>query len=141
MWLIYYKKQSGKPRIAYESAVEEALCFGWIDGMVKRIDKERYAQRFTPRQAASRWSALNLKRAERLMKQGRMTAAGLAVFDPARRAETLPRELPHELEKRFKRQTGAWKNFQSFPAHYRRMTSGWVASAKKEETRLKRLEQ
>src|SRR5579864_4930465 len=80
IFLIYYKKGSGKPRIAYGDAVEEALCFGWIDGKVHKLDDHRYVQRFTPRRPASRWSLLNIKRAKKVIAAGQMTAAGLAVF-------------------------------------------------------------
>jgi uncharacterized protein YdeI (YjbR/CyaY-like superfamily) len=139
IWLIYYKKASGKPRVAYEDAVEEALCFGWIDGKIKRLDDDRYAQSFTPRKAGSRWSALNIKRATKLIEEGRMTAAGRAAFNPERKVKSLPTEFPAELEKQFRAHTDAWENFQRFPPYYRRMTTGWVASAKKEETQSKRL--
>src|ERR1700690_1271269 len=141
IWLIYYKKASGKPRVAYEHAVEEALCFGWIDGKIKKLDDERYAQSFTPRKADSRWSALNIKRATKLIEEGRMTAAGRTAFNPERKVVPLPEQFPAQLEKQFKKQTQAWENFHSFPPYYRRMTAGWVASAKKEETQMKRLRQ
>jgi uncharacterized protein YdeI (YjbR/CyaY-like superfamily) len=141
IWLVYYKKESGKPRIAYEEAVNEALCFGWIDGMVKKLDDERFAQRFTPRKPSSRWSELNIERARKLIREKRMTEAGLAVFDPKRKTETRPAQLPAELEEKFKNHSQAWENFQMFPPYYRKMTATWVASAKKEETRLKRFEQ
>ena len=140
IWLVYYKKDSGKPRIPYEDAVEEALCFGWIDGKTAKIDEECFAQRFTPRRSGSRWSPINLKRARKLIKDGRMTAAGMEVFDPSRKTEAQPTEFSADIEKRFRKAAGAWKNFQQFPPFYRRMTAGWVGSAKKEETRLKRLE-
>ena len=78
VWLIYYKKQTGLPRIPYDDAVEEALCFGWIDSIVKRIDDEKFAQRFTPRKAKSNWSELNRERVKKLIKEGRMTEAGRA---------------------------------------------------------------
>ena len=78
VWLIYYRKDSGRPRIPYDDAVEEALCFGWIDSIVKRMDDEKFAQKFTPRRYGSRWSELNVRRVRKLMKEGRMTEAGLA---------------------------------------------------------------
>lgn len=141
IWLVYYKKSSGKPRIPYEDAVEEALCFGWIDGKTRRIDEACYAQRFTPRRPRSSWNRANIKRAERLIAEGKMAAAGLVAFHSEKRRDTpaMPTEMPKEFEARFQRQSAAWKNFQNFPPYYRRMTSGWVASAKKEETRLSRL--
>src|SRR5438067_11786053 len=83
IWLVYYKKTSGKTGISYEESVEEALCFGWIDGMTKGIDEESYAGRFTPRRARSRWSESNRVRVVRLLREGRMTEAGLAVLPEA----------------------------------------------------------
>ncbi|MGH9728964.1 MAG: YdeI/OmpD-associated family protein [Candidatus Acidiferrales bacterium] len=141
IWLIYYKKGSGKTRIPYEDAVEEALCFGWIDGKTQRIDEARYAQRFTPRRPRSSWNRANIERAERLIASGKMAAAGLAAFRSEKRRDTpvMPTEMPKELEFKFRKQSTAWNNFAKFPPYYRRMTSGWIASAKKEETRLSRL--
>jgi uncharacterized protein YdeI (YjbR/CyaY-like superfamily) len=141
IWLIYYKKHSGKLRIPYEDAVQEALCFGWIDGVIKRLDEDRYVQKFTSRNPKSRWSALNIKRARKLIDDGLMRASGLKVFKPDRRIEAKPTELPEELETEFRKNKAAWKNFENFPPYYRRMTVSWVASAKKNETRLKRLNQ
>ncbi len=146
VWLLYYKKGSGKPRMAYIDAVEEALCFGWIDGRIRKLDEERYVQRFTPRRAGSRWSALNIERATRMIAEGRMTAAGLEAFkkvesDPARKVPQLPAALPSELAKEFRGNAAAWRNFSRFPPAYQRMTIGWVASAKKEETQRRRLKQ
>jgi uncharacterized protein YdeI (YjbR/CyaY-like superfamily) len=139
IWLIYPKKHSGKVRIPYDDAVEEALCFGWIDGMTGKLDADRYVQRFTPRRPSSRWSSINIRRARKLIAAGKMTAAGLQVFRPERRTEVHPTELPEKLQETFQKCTTAWENFQSFPPFYRRMTIAWVASAKKEETRMKRL--
>jgi uncharacterized protein YdeI (YjbR/CyaY-like superfamily) len=141
IWLIYYKKHSGKPRISYEDAVGEALCFGWIDGVIKRLDEDRFAQRFTPRKPASRWSALNIKRARKLVRNGQMTPAGLRVFRPDQKIEAKPTQLPDDLEDELRENRDAWKNFENFPPYYRRMTIAWVASAKKDETRRKRLSQ
>jgi uncharacterized protein YdeI (YjbR/CyaY-like superfamily) len=137
IFLIYYKKASRKPRIPYEDAVEEALCFGWIDGKVNKLDEERYAQRFTPRKPTSRWSALNIERAEKLIKAGRMTSAGLTVFRPEQEVAEKPTRLPATLEQEFKSHADAWKNFRGFPPFYQRMTIAWVASAKKPETQNK----
>src|SRR5580704_2753595 len=139
IWLIYPKKHSGKVRIPYDDAVEEALCFGWIDGVTGKLDADRYVQRFTPRRPSSRWSPINIKRAEKLIAAGKMTAAGLEAFRPERETEAHPTELPKNLKAAFRSQAGAWENFQDFPPYYRRMTIAWVASAKKEETRMKRL--
>jgi uncharacterized protein YdeI (YjbR/CyaY-like superfamily) len=140
IWLIYPKKHSGKIRIPYDDAVEEALCFGWIDGRTGKLDADRYVQRFTPRRPTSRWSPINIRRARKLITAGKMTAAGLAAFRPERKTETHPTKLPKDLETDFRSRGRAWENFQQFPPFYRRMTIAWVASAKKEETRMKRLE-
>src|SRR5688572_6378674 len=83
IWLIYYKKHTGKPRISYDDAVEEALCFGWVDSIVKKIDDEAFAQKFTPRRDTSKWSEINIKRVRKLIREGRMTEAGRAKIDHA----------------------------------------------------------
>ena len=141
IWLVFYKKASGKPTVSYDHAVEEALCFGWIDGMIKKLDEECYAQRFTPRKPKSAWSKSNIQRVERLIAERKMTPAGLQAYSGhAREVPSKPTELPKDLEDKFRRQRAAWGNYEKFPPGYRRMTAGWVASAKKEETRIKRLE-
>jgi uncharacterized protein YdeI (YjbR/CyaY-like superfamily) len=141
IWLVFYKKAVGKPSVSYDHAVEEALCFGWIDGMKKKLDEECYAFRFTPRKPKSPWSKSNLQRVERLISDGGMMQAGLKAYDSGRVREVppLPAELPKELEERFRKQRAAWANYEKFPPGYRRTTAGWVSSAKKEETRIKRL--
>lgn len=142
VFLAFYKKSSGKQTVSYEEAVEEALCFGWVDGMKKGLDAECYAFRFTPRKAKSAWSKSNLARVERLIAQGKMMPAGLAAYHSGDRREValLPTEMPKPLEEKFRKQRAAWANYEKFPRGYRRMTAGWVASAKKEDTRSKRLE-
>jgi uncharacterized protein YdeI (YjbR/CyaY-like superfamily) len=140
IWLIYPKKHSGKERIPYDHAVEEALCFGWIDGTTGKLDANRYVQRFTPRRPTSRWSAINIRRARRMIAAGKMTAFGRQAFRPERKTEPHPTELPKNLQDRFLTDTNAWQTFQAFPPLYRRMTIAWVASAKKEATQLKRLQ-
>jgi uncharacterized protein YdeI (YjbR/CyaY-like superfamily) len=140
IWLIYPKRHSGKERIPYDDAVEEALCFGWIDGVTGKLDGERYVQRFTPRRPSSRWSQINIRRARKLIAAGRMTAAGLQAFRPERKSEEHPTELPRRLQETFEKQKAGWESFQNFPPYYRRMTIAWVASAKKEETQARRLQ-
>jgi uncharacterized protein YdeI (YjbR/CyaY-like superfamily) len=142
IWLGFYRKESGKQMVSYEHAVEEALCFGWVDGRKKKLDEECYAFRFTPRKAKSGWSQSNLRRVERLIAEGKMMPAGLKAFQAKDRREVppLPTEMPKQLEDQFRRQREAWTNYEKFPPGYRRVTAGWVASAKKEETRIKRLE-
>jgi hypothetical protein len=104
IWIVHYKKESGKPSIAYDDVVEEALCFGWIDGKVRKIDESRYARRLTPRRPGSAWAPSNVRRVRRLIAQEAMMQAGLEAFDPKKRRETqpLPAALPAELERRFK---------------------------------------
>lgn len=147
IWLVYYKKTSGKPSISYMESVEEALCFGWIDGIKKRIDDERYAHRFTPRRPGSRWSETNLKLAEELIAQGRMADAGLQAYSQREEyseetvaliREKAP-ELPVELEKALKKNAKAWRNFKALPPGYRKHYILWLTTAKRQETRDKRL--
>ena len=142
IWLVFYKKASGKQNVSYDHAVQEALCFGWVDGMKKGLDAECYAFRFTPRKPKSAWSKSNLDRVERLIAEGKMMPAGLEAYnsDQRRDAPAMPVELPKALEAQFRKQRAAWENYEKFPPGYRRVTAGWVASAKKEETRSKRLE-
>jgi uncharacterized protein YdeI (YjbR/CyaY-like superfamily) len=141
VWLVYYKKDTGRPSIAYEDAVEEAICFGWIDGKIKNLDEARFARLFTPRKPKSTWSRINIERAQRMIREGKMTAAGSKVFDPRNQTPALPTKLPASLEELFRKQVAAWENFTRFPPSYQRMTIGWVASAKQEATRLRRLQQ
>ena len=141
IWLVNFKKDSGRPSIAYEAAVEEAICFGWIDGKIKNIDQTRFARLFTPRKPKSKWSRANLGRAAKMIRQGMMTAAGMKVFDPRNQSPALPTKLPASLQERFRKHETAWENFTDFPPSYQRMTIGWVASAKLEATQLRRLQQ
>jgi uncharacterized protein YdeI (YjbR/CyaY-like superfamily) len=140
IWLVYYKKETGRPRIAYADAVEEAICYGWIDGKIKKLDQACFAQLFTPRRTKSKWSRINIARARKMIREGKMTAAGLKVFDPRNQAAPLPTQLPASLAEEFRKQKTAWENFQRFPPSYRRMTVAWVASAKQEATQLRRLQ-
>jgi uncharacterized protein YdeI (YjbR/CyaY-like superfamily) len=140
IWLVYPKKHSGKVRIPYDDAVEEALCFGWIDGTTGKLDADRYVQRFTPRRPTSRWSPINIRRVRKLIAEGKMTPIGIRAFRPERKTETHATNLPESFLETFKNCVTAWQNFQRFPPFYRRMTVAWVAGAKKEETRAKRLE-
>ena len=141
VWLVYYKKDTGRPRVDYDDAVEEAICFGWIDSRIRKLDEARFAQLFTPRKPKSQWSASNIARVKKMIAEGKMTAAGLKVYNPRKRTPAMPTQLPRSLQARFKKEKAAWENFQRFPPGYQRMTIGWVASAKQEETRLRRLRQ
>ncbi len=146
VWLIYYKKQSGRPRIPYDHAVEEALCFGWIDSIVKRMDDEKFAQKFTPRRDGSRWSALNERRVRKLIREGRMTKAGLAKVDPAMLGEKSPAkpgegdvDLPPFVKQALMVNVTAWKNFRSLTPPRRNAYVRLIMDAKKEETRDRRV--
>jgi len=148
VWLQFFKAHTGKPRLKYEDAVEEALCFGWIDSLVKRIDDESYAQKFTPRRAGSAWSEPNLKRLEKLVKEGRMTEAGMAAAKDARAGQAkkppsseAPGTLSPVLEQKFKANGAAWRSFERTSPSYQKMAITWIMSAKQEETRLRRLEE
>jgi uncharacterized protein YdeI (YjbR/CyaY-like superfamily) len=147
LWVGLYKRQSGRPSITWPEAVDGALCFGWIDGVRKSIDEFSYKIRFTPRKPRSVWSAVNVKRATELSGIGLMQSAGLAAFQKreSKRSAIYSYEqrkgarLSLAHEKRFRASPSAWKFFQAQPPGYRKLCSWWVISAKKEETRLKRL--
>jgi uncharacterized protein YdeI (YjbR/CyaY-like superfamily) len=147
LWVGLYKRDSGRPSITWPEAVDGALCFGWIDGIRKSIDEVSYKIRFTPRKPRSVWSAVNVKRATELSTLGLMHPAGLAAFEKrdGNRSEIYSYEqrkaakLPAAYEAKFRNDSEAWKFFQSQPPGYQRICSWWVMSAKKEETRWKRL--
>ncbi len=116
IWLIYPKRHSGKERIPYDDAVEEALCFGWIDGVTGKLDGERYVQRFTPRRPSSRWSQINIRRARKLIAAGRMTAAGLQAFRPERKTRRASHGVAQEAAGDI-REAKSWVGeFSEFPA-------------------------
>lgn len=147
LWLGYYKKNSGKPSVKYGEAVDQALCFGWIDGIAKGIDEDKYCQRFTPRRKGSIWSAINHKKVEQLIKNKQMTAAGLKVYNERDKKKTNlysfeqdKHELPLKYEKKFKANKTAWGNFHKFPPSYRKPAIWWVISAKQDETQMRRLD-
>lgn len=136
IWLIYYKKHSGKPRIPYSDAVEEALCYGWIDSLTKPVDGECWAQRFSPRRPTSVLSAMNRERVRRLIAARRMTKAGLErikhVFDHHKDTrKTLHWVLPADIARRLKRDAKVWRSFQRFPESYRRIRIGWIVAARR----------
>jgi uncharacterized protein YdeI (YjbR/CyaY-like superfamily) len=147
LWIGMYKKASGKGGITYKEALDEALCFGWIDGVRKRLDDEAFVQRFTPRTAKSYWSAVNIARADELAAAGKMHAAGRAAYErrdatAAARysSERRDAKLDAAAEKQFRADAAAWAYFQSSPPWYRRVTIHWVTSAKRVETRQRRLD-
>jgi uncharacterized protein YdeI (YjbR/CyaY-like superfamily) len=146
LWVGYYKKDSGKTSLDWPQSVDEALCFGWIDGLRKSIDKESYKIRFTPRKPGSIWSAVNLKRARELLELGLIQPAGLKAFNNKDEKKinrySFEREnvkLDKKYEKEFKSNKKAWDFFQSMVPSYKKPVTWWVMSAKQEETRWKRL--
>lgn len=132
IWLIFYKKDSGKPRLPYNEAVEEALCFGWIDSILKKIDGEKFAQRFSPRKKNSVLSDLNKERIKRLIKQKKMTAAGLKAIEHAFNNSDLNDNfrIPKDILNEIKSSDTVWKNFRAFPESYKRIRIGWIESAR-----------
>jgi len=146
LWLGYYKKASGKTSVTYKEALEEVLCFGWIDGISKNIDEEKYCQRYTPRRKGSIWSAVNINKAEKLIKNGKMHSTGLHVYKnrDLKRAGLYSNEqkeikFPAALLKMMKANKKAWENYSKMPPGYRKTSTWWVISAKQEETRQRRM--
>ena len=147
IWLLFYKQHTGKPCVSYDDALDEALCFGWIDSIVRRVDDERYKRKFTPRKSGSVWSEVNKKRVERLIREGRMKEAGLSKVREAqmsgewskRRVREKQLEVPAFLEEALAANKNALGNFNRLAPSYQRNIVGWVLSAKKEETRRRRL--
>ena len=146
IWLIFDKKSAGRERLPYGDAVEEALCFGWIDSLARPIDEAQYQQLFTPRKPTSVWSRPNKERVERLRAAGLLRPAGIAAIEIAHRngswssrdaADAL--EIPPDLAKALDRARNARRNFDAFPPSSRRAYLYWVASAKRPETRVKRI--
>jgi len=147
LWVGFYKKHSGKPSITWPESVDEALCFGWIDGIRKSVDDISYTIRFTPRRARSTWSVVNIKRVAELTKQGRMLSSGLKAFAAREESrsgiysyEQRSPELPEPYCGLLKKNKAAWNFFEGQRPYYRKTANWWVLSAKKEETRLKRLD-
>jgi uncharacterized protein YdeI (YjbR/CyaY-like superfamily) len=148
LWVGFYKKDSGKHGITYPEAVDEALCFGWIDGLKKRVDEHAYMHRFSPRTARSAWSDVNTRRVAALKRRGVMHPAGVAAYanrDRARTAEysyeNRPQSLSSPLLRQFKATREAWTFFEAQPNGYRRLAIFWVMSAKRDATRERRLAQ
>ena len=146
LWVGYHKKNTGQPSMTWPESVDQALCYGWIDGVRKSVDADRYAIRFTPRKPTSIWSAVNLKRVEELTRLGLMQPAGLKVFNARDQEKTnlysFEREaaqLSPEQKAQFQANVRAWEFFQTQPASYRKPALWWVLSAKQEATRVKRL--
>jgi uncharacterized protein YdeI (YjbR/CyaY-like superfamily) len=150
VWLIYYKKHAGKPSISYDDSVEEALCFGWVDSIIRRLDDEKFARKFTPRRGKSRWSEANRKRVEKMIREGKMTETGLIRIKEARaRGEWLNSNasarnrnelvIPSCLRDALATNKRALDNFNKLAVSYRRNFVLWIDSAKMEKTRKKRV--
>lgn len=147
IWFVFYKQQTGKKTISYGEAVEEALCYGWIDSIAKKLDDEKYIQKFTPRINSAKWSQLNIERMKKLIKEKRMRKQGLSKFPPElltsspaikKKPDTMF-PIPPFIEEAFKENKKAGDFFYGLAPSYRRNYIRWVASAKKEETQVKRL--
>jgi uncharacterized protein YdeI (YjbR/CyaY-like superfamily) len=147
IWFVYFKKATGKPRVSYDEAVEEALCFGWIDSVTRKFDDERSKLLFTPRKPKSVWSKLNKERVEKLINENLMTGIGLAKIEAAKRdgswnaldaSDNL--EIPADLAKKFEKNKIAARNFAEFSDSVKKSILFWVGSAKRDETRAARIE-
>lgn len=146
LWVGYYKKATGIPSVDWPESVDEALCFGWIDGIRKSVDDKSYRIRFTPRRKGSHWSARNLGRMKHLLETGRVTEAGMAAYrarDPANEKRAAYEQgevrLPAEYEQHLKAVPEAWRYWEAERPWYRKQVTWWVVSAKREETRKRRL--
>jgi uncharacterized protein YdeI (YjbR/CyaY-like superfamily) len=146
IWLVYYKKHSGKPRIPYGDAVEEAICFGWIDSIVRKFDAEKYIQRFTPRRPDSIWSEENIRRAKKMIRLGWMTAQGMRLYRGLKKRDELiiPDRLamPAGLRIAFNDPDNAVarRNFRTYPPSHKKIYYWWIKTAKKSETRQRRIQ-
>lgn len=142
VWLVFHKRHTGRPTLAYQDALDEALCFGWVDSLIKRIDDSRYARKFTPRRADSRWSAINRKRYEQLKAAGRVAPAGLDRAPTDRAYGPLPEvpsNLPSYIEAALRKHARAWQTFEGLAPSHRRQYVLWIDTAKRDETRKRRL--
>ena len=147
IWLIYYKKHTGNQSIIYNEAVDESLCFGWIDSTVKKIDEEKYKQKFTPRSDKSEWSELNKSRVEKLIQQKKMTKYGLKKIEAAKKNGMWNKlssgdnkyKMPEEFKEKLRSNKEAAINFENLPPSYKQNYIRWIASAKRDETKKKRI--
>jgi uncharacterized protein YdeI (YjbR/CyaY-like superfamily) len=147
IWLVFFKKHTGKATLEYDESVEEALCFGWIDSIIKKIDEEKFARKFTPRKPYSKWSPLNKKRVTKLTKASLMTKSGLDRVKDAKKLGTWGEKygpdisfvIPEKFEKALSKSKKAKEFFESLTPTYKKHYIGWIAVAKKEETKNKRI--
>jgi uncharacterized protein YdeI (YjbR/CyaY-like superfamily) len=147
IWLIFYRKHSGAAAIDYKDALDEALCFGWVDSLVRRLDDRRYARKFTPRRPDSRWSAVNRKRYAELKAEGRLKPSGIdrapsnRGYGPPPARLGLPAKLPAYIQAALRKHPTALRHFEGLAPSQRRRYFAWIESAKREETKLRRLEE
>jgi uncharacterized protein YdeI (YjbR/CyaY-like superfamily) len=147
VWLVFHKLHTGVTSIDYKDALDEALCFGWVDSLVKRLDERRYARKFTPRRADSRWSGINVKRYAALRAAGRLKPAGIERpptgrgYDPPPARMPLPARLPAYIQSALKKHPAASRHFDALPPSQRRRYLAWIETAKREETKLRRLKE
>ena len=147
VWLVFFKKETGEPTLEYEAAVEEALCFGWIDSIIKKIDEKKYVRKFTPRKDSSNWSESNKKRIAKLLKNNRMSAPGLAKIKAAKQSGRWEKsdrpkiqfDIPQEFQSALDQNSKAKKNFDQLSPTYQKQFIGWIVVAKREETRERRI--
>ncbi len=149
IWLVFHKKKAGKPSLEYQESVEEALCFGWIDSIIKKIDDDKYCRKFTPRKDESQWSNTNKKRVEKIVEEGRMTEFGLAKVEAAKRSgrgeidlrPSINMEMPQELSEALARNTNAKDFFAELAPTYQKQFIGWIVTAKRPRTKAKRIKE
>lgn len=146
IWLVFYRKDSGEPSMSYDEALDEALAYGWIDSIVRKIDERRFVRKFTPRRPRSIWSKLNINRVKKLAEEGRMTRWGLAAFEKRTSEISLLEKfnmegvrIPQDFEDALRKNKKAWKNFERFTPSYRKRYLIWISGAKTRETRAKRI--
>jgi uncharacterized protein YdeI (YjbR/CyaY-like superfamily) len=148
IWLVFHRKGSSVPSITYEEALDEALSYGWIDSVIRKLDDEKYVRKFTPRKPWSIWSSLNIGHVNRLKKEGRMTRWGLEAF--AKRTGEISQmekinaegvKVPGDLTEALKKNKAAWKNFQKFTPSYKKRYLIWISGAKRPDTRRKRIDE
>ena len=144
VWLVFHKRHTGRASIDYKDALDEALCFGWVDSLIKRLDDARYARKFTPRTPDSKWSTVNRKRYAQLKASGRLMPAGLSRA-PTDRSYDAPRpspwKVPPYIQDALRKRPAAWSYFESLAPSYRRTYIGWIDSAKQQETKMRRLQE
>jgi uncharacterized protein YdeI (YjbR/CyaY-like superfamily) len=146
VWLVFLRKGSVEPSISYDDALDEALAFGWIDSLIKKVDERRFARKFTPRRPFSIWSKLNIARVEKLIREGRMTKGGLAAFQKRtpeisllERINAEGIRIPRDFRDALRKNKVAWRNFDRFSPCYRKRYLIWISGARAPETRAKRI--